>query len=288
MKVLIFFFSCILGIFFTTEAQEYTSFDTANISWYEREESGEPPVDVKINKYFVNGDTVINNSKYFKIYQEDSGNKNYIGCFREKNKIVYYRGYDYHHFNTDSAVVLYDFTKGIGDTLYTGPYHRENIITEIDSVLVDGSYRKRYIMEHGAKWIEGIGSTYGFRYPMTEIPTAYWKCELSCFKKNQNVIYLNPQFQDCTTLTGISKHTQEKTFTVYPNPVINNVILFKFNSFDVEKITITNYAGKIYDKIQVNGKRLINISTGNYCSGLYFYAVYSKQGKKHTGKIIVK
>ena len=148
-------------------------FYTEGISWLELKETGndmDPPVET-IEHYFIEGDTMISGQNYAKIYRYKN-KPEYIGCFRESGKKIYYTGMDYHFFETDSEILLYDFTKALGDTVYTltSSY---NTIESIDSILIGGSYRNRYYLHDGQQWIEGIGSTYGFLYPITDIPTSY-------------------------------------------------------------------------------------------------------------------
>jgi len=106
-------------------AQKYYSFDTINISWNEIKEINgamSPPNKI-IESYFISGDTLIEDNAYFKIYRKSDNDSNYIGCFREKEKKIFYIGVDYFDFDTDSAILLYDFTKNVNDTVYTGTWH---------------------------------------------------------------------------------------------------------------------------------------------------------------------
>jgi hypothetical protein len=186
-------------------AQKYYPFETTNVVWNELKESGylkvsgyDYPPNKFIETYFINGDTIINDFKFYKIFIQGSNDSSYIGCFREEDRKVYYNGVDYFHFETDSIILLYDFNKQKNDTIYTGTWHR-SVINEIDSILIGNSYRKRFQMDDGQFWIEGIGSNFGFLYPMTEIPTMYWRSELICYKHNDSLLYLSPNYIDCNT-----------------------------------------------------------------------------------------
>jgi hypothetical protein len=197
------FFTILLQTFLS--AQKYYPFETSNAVWNELKESGylkesghDYPPNKFIETYFINGDTIINDFKFYKIFIQGSNDSSYVGCFREEDRKVYYNGVDYFHFETDSIILLYDFNKQKNDTIYTGTWHRA-VINEIDSILIGNSYRKRFQMDDGQFWIEGIGSNFGFLYPMTEIPTMYWRSELICYKHNDSLLYLSPNYIDCNT-----------------------------------------------------------------------------------------
>ncbi len=258
-------------------AQDYFKIDTVNISWNERVEYGEPPTSV-IQKYIITGDTIIDGLKYFKILETSNEVSRYIGCFREENKIVKYIGEDYWGFHSDTAVVLYDFNKTIGDTIYTGTWH-QNIIVAIDSVLIENTYRKQFSMKYGQKWIEGIGSTFGFRYPMTAIPTCYWECELACFKKEENVIYLNPRFTDCETLTNINSKEIILGLTVFPNPLANGEDLTIFStSGQIESIEIFSLSGGLVFSKSYEKSYEVLINTLGFKTGFFILKVVSENG----------
>ncbi len=267
-------------------AQDYFKIDTVNISWNERVECGEPPTSV-ILKYIITGDTIIDGLKYFKILETSNEVSKYIGCFREENKIVKYIGEDYWGFHSDTAVVLYDFNKTIGDTINTGTWH-QNIIVAIDSVLIENTYRKQFSMKDGQKWIEGIGSTFGFRYPMTDIPACYWECELACFKKEENVIYLNPRFTDCETLTNINNKEIILGLTVFPNPLANGEDLTIIStSGKIESIDIFSVSGVLVFSKSYEKSYKVIISTLGFKTGFFILKVVSENGF-NTKKIIIE
>ena len=182
-------------------AQKYHQIDTSNVVWNELKESSlmdTYPPDKYIETYLISGDTTIDNRRFYKIFIQESNDSTYVGCFREEDKKVYYSGADYFGFETDSVVLLYDFNAQEKDTLYTGTGHRV-VIENIDSILIVNSYRKRFQLNDGQYWIEGIGSTFGFVFPMTAIPTMHWRSELICYKHNDSLLYMSPNYFDCYT-----------------------------------------------------------------------------------------
>lgn len=143
-------------------------------------------------------------------------------------------------------------------------------------------------MEDGQKWIEGIGSTFGFRYPMTEIPIAYWKCELACFKQDGDVIYLNPKFTDCETLTSIKNKESILYLSVFPNLLSKGKdLLIKSASGQIESIDIYNLLGSLIFSKSYKNHNDILINTMNFETGFYILKVVSENGF-NTRKIIIK
>lgn len=274
-------------------AQNYFPFDTVGTSWNELKEygSGKSGPEKWIESYYVSGDTLIKTIKYFRVYKKTESKNYYVGCFREKNKIVSFIGTDYFGFKTDSAVVLYDFTKKIDDEVHTGVWHVSKI-TAIDSIKISENYRKRYTLSDGQKWIEGIGSTSGFFYPITLIPTkTYWYSELACFKKNEIVIYLNPNFSDCTTQIhqNISDLKEESHFKIYPNPSkIKNEVTIESENISIDRIEVISLSGqllKTYNGGKVN-KMIIN--TCGLLSNIYILKIVDSNGNSYTYKLVIE
>lgn len=272
-------------------AQEYNPFDTTHISWNEFYESGDwGPDNTLFSSYFISGDTIMENYKYFKIYTSSANDSIYVGAFREYNKVVLYNGLDYWSFNTDTSVVLYDFTKNVGDTVHTGTYHR-SVIVEIDSISISEGYRKRYKMEDDQYWIEGIGSTRGFLFPITASPTMYWHSELICFKYMENMIYLNPGFTDCTTsiVSSVNDLGTNNSIEIYPNPVERGRdIIIKSTKIPIAKIQFYNQLGTLLSSINCSKKNAVQINMADYEPGVYIALIFETNEEVIKRKIIIK
>jgi len=248
--------------------------DTLNSSWIERNEHGEGKnLTIEYFRYYVNGDTTFEGQKFFKLYEEEDGrNEKYMGAFREVEGKVYYIGNDYWEFNTDSVVLLYDFTAEIGDTVETGSW-QEYIITDVDSVMVNGQLRKRLLTNWGHYWIEGIGSLAGFFYPISEIPITYWRVWISCYYIGDDMVYHNPEFHDCYTLVGTVDFPVSDEIIIAPNPVIQGEYIKVKNIDNYACVYLFDLSGrkiKIEEKV-VNGS--IEISTANLSKGLYILQI---------------
>jgi hypothetical protein len=197
---------------------------------------------------------------------------------------------DYWGFDTDTATVLYDFTKNIGDTVYTGAFEW-NIIAEIDSIPVSEGYRKRFKTEYGEEWIEGIGSTRGFLFPMTMRPTMFWYTQLVCFKHNDEVIYLNPDFSDCTTriVSSVKDAGLRDDVEVYPNPVEKGqLVSVKASKSPISKIQLYNQSGELVSVITYPGKNEILLDTRGCLPGVYLLRIVNSNRDISLRKIVVK
>jgi hypothetical protein len=141
---------------------------------------------------YITGDTIINGFTYHKIEENgvfewvsypiptSSGSSpyfhQYVGCFREDNKVIYYIPS-----TGTSENYLYNFNLEVGDTLPSNILTPSNytMITRIDSILISGNYRKQFFVSsvdtNMWQWpthfeyvsiIEGIGSTNGLAWTL--------------------------------------------------------------------------------------------------------------------------
>lgn len=138
------------------------------------------------NRYTIEGDTTIGSYQYSKVYIKykyvegaDAGQwcnesvnyyEHYFGALREDGKQVFLLP----NFST-SEYLAYDFNLLVGDTLPSpdgnlsaSPAGR--IINAIDSVLIFGSYRKRFIID-SRYIIEGLGASTGLFNPLVYYPS---------------------------------------------------------------------------------------------------------------------
>jgi len=77
-----------------------------------------------------------------------------------------------------------------------------------------------------------------------------------------------PHYLNCTSLTSVGEiSSAENLMDVYPNPA-KDFMSVSFNRPGIYNISISDIAGKIVYQTTVNGDT--EISTRNFCSGLYF------------------
>lgn len=276
---------------FGLKCQNYVPFPTENVNWnvYYVGTCEERTPDTTLLRYTIKGDTTINEIVYHKLCLESGDIINpksrTIGGIREENKKIYCKGETILS-DTYDEWLLYDFTKQIGDTIKHNPQgYFYSVILDIDSILIDGTYRKRYEVDN--RWfyhnpdyiVEGIGSIRnGLLGHISDIPTCgthYW--EHVCFKENGVVKYLNPNFNDCfpsNFVMGADK--METQIKIYPNPVNQNLqIINNINE---------NLSAKIID---INGRSVIEHSLNktktilklDISSGIYNVLITNKIGQ---------
>ena len=195
------------------------------------------------HKYFINGDTIIENETWQKIYFTNNylggvdfkGEMNYVAALREnEQKQILAK------FSHLPEFVLYDFSLEIGDTIWyehaaesavdgNYPFYFDDdddfysphykVVVDKDSVLLEnGEYRNRltlysYVDHYGNidianHWVEGFGCTRwsGLFHPIVVIRLDNGDgVSFACFMQDDEVIYLNnPYCDDCLCETFTS------------------------------------------------------------------------------------
>ena len=202
----------------------------------------------------------------------------FIGHIREDTiaRKVYFL-----HIDSINEHLLYDFTLNVGDTLKSTltTYCLYPTVTEIDSILINGDYRKRWTFnDGGCVWngqiIEGIGSTMGLLIPMINFE---WGGHLNCFSE-ENV---NMYSQDNTTcplplITGITNSKKQySNLTISPNPAKNSITISQteptFNKYEIYslngKLVSENKITSIVQKVDLTG----------YAEGMYIVKLIGTQ-----------
>jgi len=290
------YFTVFLSIFLfitvsQTQAQQYFPFPSEEASWHCLNWLYVPG---EMNEtynytYFQNGDTMINNIEYHKIYNSDA----YVGALREdENKQIFFFPNsvyinDNQFPNNTEEHLLYTF-----NNLEAGmdiEINGMNIyIQSIDSILLNDNYRKRYLV-HGVMldtehWIEGIGSDKAFfsAYSFGEFENSLYTL---CYTDTETYYINSPNGQDSCHYqapVGIDNiNITENSF--YPNPITNNL-----------NIKTTNYPAHLY-LYNVSGQLLLqkeikqentSVDFSSYPSGIYFIEL--KQNNNISRKKIIK
>jgi len=227
----------ILCLSFVGSTQSYITFITADSSdvWKDKAicnyGGGPTCLDVITTVYDFSGDTTINNLNYAKLFRKKQitymstggsmGNcplpnlspRGYLGAMREAGKQVFFK------LGQDAEYVIYDFNLTIGDTV-PDPANdvSYSIISAIDSIDIQGIYRKRFTVEStnipDFYIIEGIGSERGLLFSyLLSLDCAY---SLECYKEENSVVYA---FGNCDFNLGTEQITETATIKIYPNPI---------------------------------------------------------------------
>jgi hypothetical protein len=232
----------------------------------------------------LNGDTVINDKTYIKIWQSVDSLARYWqihGLIREENKKTWY------HFLGDDGYadyLLYDFSLEKGETRLMAsvdsPWFYESCkVTEVDSVLIDGVKRLRIQLVNMSNqeitWIEKIGSLKGILNSF--YADGNENKQLLCVTENNNQIYSNTLYPNCyytpnSLLVNIQRPLCEG-IAIYPNPVSNKLYVDNKNGKQVKlQIILFDVNGHIiYSKNVSDLYNVIDFST--IPDGLYFIQI---------------
>jgi hypothetical protein len=304
MKKVLRFLVLYLIIPFSSQEQIYFPFPDSNCIWNEVLTDMQP-YSIDNYQYGIYGDTIFNSTIYNKIYLLNDTVfplelGSYCAAIREDNqKKIYVIDCQccFQPINTGEEVILYDFSKNVGDTVFVGidgsgpiDYY---IIDYVDSTLIDGTYRRTFHFvnyDYIEYWIEGIGSTRGLFSPITPETTGSLKWELICFNQNSIVKYLNPSYSNCfPILTGISESNgQSFQVQIAPNPVVGSSVLdlnkinqefINFSVYNVLGIKLTQYTLIHQSKVE--------ISINDYPPGIYLFLLESKNHHIISNKFII-
>jgi hypothetical protein len=187
--------------------------------------------------------------------------------------------------STLQEFLLYDFDVNIGDTIHFRPLVQcdtISIVNSIDSVMVGGSYRKRFNLNMNVSLIEGIGSTSG----LVE-SNCFEGANLLCYyTNNTDTIFSDGTSPWLCKPNAIQEFEQLKNISIYPNPFSNNIhIEFKSVFSSTKEVSLYDIYGRKLFEYKVNNNEL-SIDINNYPIGLYFIQVIDENHKLFTKKIL--
>jgi hypothetical protein len=242
--------------------------------------------------YTFDGDTLIGSVQYHKlvtpfvqINNPGCGRLNsvgYVGCIRHDsiNKKVYCI-----QPNDSVEYLIFDFNLQIGDQIptITTICFRIFTVTQIDSVLIGSTYRKRW-SEGTFSIIEGIGANWEFLKPMCEIVDGA-SGMLTCFTQEGITLYPD-SVTDCSLITNInSLANKQSSVTVFPNPFHSSMTV----TLAVEKanMMIYNSLGELMQQLRISDFKTI-IHRNSLTNGIYFYRISNDNDLIATGIFMVE
>ncbi len=243
----------------------------------------------------ISGDTTINGLTYHKLFtphviESYSGTNcsstfaGYKGAIRQDTilKKAYIVKPNY---NTEQ--LLYDFNMQMGDTVkgvIASISVDADTVISIDSILVGGSYRKKWNITNGISIIEGLGSTYGLVQNSTAgLIGTFSNFSITCFSQNGASIYPNNTIS-CPLITSLNTLNEiVKEIKIYPNPS-KGIFLVDYNGLEIKEIILNDLFGQLI--LKENTSNSINLSIDNLKTGLYILTVTDKNNKSTFRKII--
>ena len=240
----------------------------------------------EITTYKVDGDTMIGDKSYSKVFRNDKFN-----CVLRESKD--HKIYNYIP-NLGREILIYDFEWYPGKTLYfqmedelDTTFHIQAVIGDaIDSIqLLDGNYYQYLKLSEDCGLIRGIGSTHGFFIGSTYVPSDGSQFSLLCFYIDDALVYSNPNSNYCNT-NSINDVTADLKIKLYPNPS-NCIITVEFpENLDVVTFKIFDTKGSLIKIYDVRNKNKIEVQ--NLAKGFYVYSAIIKNNQKLSGKIIIQ
>jgi hypothetical protein len=245
----------------------------------------------------LTGDTNINGQTYHKlsipfVYETHTGTcfisqtTGYQAALREDiaDKKVYIVWPD------SSEQLLFDFTMEVGDIL-TGYMATMSgsieVVQSIDSVLVNGTYRKRWLINpyYNIYLIEGVGSTFGFLHPSPGSGTDYPGYTLNCFQQNNTKMYPSGS-GTCELITSYDELSTKKgiEIAIFPNPSDDQFVLSLPEDNEFIKIEVHDILGRSVLKQKIEGLNTILFDLD--FRGTYFLTLSNKYGENINRKLI--
>ena len=220
--------------------QDSTEFNFQNGVWIEEEESYKTYTIYK--QRYCNGDTIINDQSYNKLFESSIGIympggypdtvvHRYIGAIKENEfKQVYYI-FPYQ----SEASKIYDFNLKLGDTIRL--WSTDNVVDCIDSIEICGKLRTRYRITNPGNsetLVEGVGFSNGL-LGYNSIPSSGESYNrLVCYTEK-----LNSDCAECRLLLSSQSYRSVPSI-LFPNPthdllnIQTNKIIYSIEVLDIQ------------------------------------------------------
>jgi len=321
MKTKFFIFSVFILTSFAAKAQQYIPFPDSNAVWGIEygcfDVTQCPNGDIVRWQYYISKDTVIGPHNYIKINSRITSPSTtgccalgmpYLTCFLLRSDTLSRKVYLLECDSTNEKL-LYNFSMNIGDTLKgflslqdQGLIHT---LYSIDSVLINGNYRKMYHFELNQipptlcdidYIIEGIGGIAGLIEPISFAESS--SSTLLCYSENGNVIYTpGDAFPTCGG--SVSNIWCDPTVSITDfNNIINNISIYPNPSFGSFTIEINNnikfpVIAQIYHSLgiklfEIELKNSINTINLPFLGEGFYFLKLKTEDYLFTNKIIIK
>lgn len=301
MKKLLILFIFLESFTLDAQTQVYHSFPDSNAYWCQTTQWFDGTCDHTRNTTsFFSNDTSINALIYHQIQESGfeystlcgSGGYFYSCCLPIRQDTAQRKVYYYDVLN-QTEKIMYDFNLQIGDTLdeskvIWGNISYIHVITSIDSIPINGFFRKRFNYNgsflfgcHDSSIIEGIGGTSG----LTAAPSTCFEyfANLTGFKQNGISMYPDSNAY-CVVISGAENLTNTTNLYVYPNPFINELNII--NNHQNETVEIIIYGIDTQKLLQQKFTKSLTLNLENFAKGIYIYEILTKNGQSKKGKII--
>jgi hypothetical protein len=263
--------------------------------------------------YFLNGDTVINNQKYWKMFLQaniihpPSGKTidqikadSVWGFVRQENRTVFYMGYyppsyrfEYEEgLRIDYEDTLISYDAAVGSTVSNNWIATKEIdfvmeYQQSDTLLTDSAQVRLKLNTDriDGLFLEGVSNGEGSIFDPVFYLVAETNSSFDCYQsESYNRSFAcenNPGlgnkmcYEGCDRTVGISEGNQVSKLIVYPNPVKSNFNLIDYSGRN--NYSLLDVSGKIMWRTKTYSGELISIE--NLEPGLYFIKERSASGQ---------
>jgi len=295
------------------KAQEtYINMLDSNVAWYQVTiDAGFPEPVYYYHNYFIDGDTIINDTAFYKLFlnTDASSGTTYSGYIREDAAGKVYMRFTSQvslcpfsdiDFPLNQDLLLLDFSVNLHDTIDAPFGWDENaniLIEDVDSILINGTYRKKiWFGSYGAgsfrggSWIEGIGGDIGGLFN-------YWcdmgngaGTDLLCYVKNDDIVY-SPG-NNC--LVGINEYSKKEIgLKLNPNPAYEVVNISVAENVKIAMVRVYEVTGRIVlvqalNGLPLGGGGLRGIDVSDLKPGIYLIEVETREGLREVKRVVIK
>ncbi|HRZ42066.1 MAG TPA: T9SS type A sorting domain-containing protein [Bacteroidales bacterium] len=261
-------------------------------------------------QYYSTGDTVINSYIHKKIHRSfvlvdtisctnpvnppGPPNSGYIGALRD-DSIANKTFFVFPNTNIDS--LLYDYNLVVDDTMKgfitQDPYVYNKIVLSVDSVLIDGLYRKRWNFgqchNNYPYIIEGIGTSVGLIELLCSYAIDFTDRYLVCVKDSSSTLFASVYNSEmgCNLIVGHDEINIENSLICYPNPFSTKTNLQIDVFFKDATLTVYNSVGQQVKQINNISGQTLTLQRDNLPSGLYFMQLMQENKIIATQKLVI-
>ncbi|MBK9175808.1 MAG: T9SS type A sorting domain-containing protein [Flavobacteriales bacterium] len=243
-------------------------------------------LDTWVTTHWIDGDTLIDGDAYTRVRSRE---RHYVSPLIDWcQSVTEYPGQDtyvrelghavFARSNWSTESLIYDFDAVVGDTIpypinaYENGFGWHAIVVQVDSILVNGTYRIRQTVSDGPnegdtiRVIEGIGATSApFGMLSQQLGLSHFG-QLDCVREFGQVIFGDSW---CELITGVPSSYIRPLAPPYPNPATDNVIL----DDRISKFHVLDTHGRIV--LHGNGHKAV---VRGFATGAYLVRGWDRQG----------
>lgn len=198
------------------------------------------------------------------------------GAYRNEDNQVYYckwNGTSY-----DEEVLLYDYDLEEGDFFHDDDEHPMQV-TEVTTIIDENNVPRKKISfsfmglaDATEFWVEGVGSSRGFMNvgmyePLHDSDGEMYN--LLCYHVEDNVIYVNPEFNECDMPYNVDENLVGNSVSIYPNPAKEIVNILNSNNLNITNIEIIDLMGRMV----LSTEKTDSIDITEFPEGEYFVKI---------------